>query len=109
MKAFGLISMLMTLGIIAFVLVKQVGETSQGVPIAQAKVEEDQARDAMALAGEVQLKTSIDSFHEEKQRWPTSLDELRTAGFIEYVPANVDYDPATGEVKPKLSAAAEAQ
>jgi competence protein ComGC len=109
MKAFGLISMLMTLGIIAFVLVKQVGETSQGVPIAQAKVEEDQARDAMALAGEVQLKTSIDTFHDEKQRWPASLDELMTAGLIDHVPANVDYDPATGEVKPKFPAPADGQ
>ena len=109
MKAFGLISMLMTLGIIAFVLVKQVGETSQGVPIAQAKVEEDQARDAMAMAGEVQLKATIETFHDEKQRWPNSLEELRTAGLIETVPADVDYDPATGEVKPKFSASANGQ
>jgi competence protein ComGC len=109
MKVFGLLSLLLTLGIIAFLMVKQLGDGGQGLNPVQAKVEEDQARDAMALAGEVQLKTTLEAFHDEKQRWPASLDELKADGLIEYVPANVNYDPATGELTPRLSGAGNGQ
>jgi competence protein ComGC len=107
MKGLGLISLLLTLGIIAFLLAKQVGETSQGPSVNQAKAMEDKARDAMAEAGAVQLKASIAAFHEAKQRWPNNLDELRDAGMIDHVPADMDYDPATGDVKAKGSGAAQ--
>jgi hypothetical protein len=104
MRALGFVSLLLTLGIIAFMLMKQTGEAQQGVSVVQAKVMEDKATDAMALASEVQLKTVISQFHEEKQRWPASLDELKAAGLIDVVPGNVDYDPTTGELTPKASA-----
>ncbi|HTB22646.1 MAG TPA: hypothetical protein VK914_08075 [bacterium] len=103
MRALGFVSLLLTLGIIAFMLMKQTSETQHGVSVVQAKVMENQATDAMALASQAQLKMVIAQFHEDKERWPASLDELKTDGLIDVVPGNVDYDPATGEVTPKTS------
>jgi competence protein ComGC len=100
MRAFGLISLFVTLCIIGFLMMKQTG-TSDGAPSAsQAAEMEDKARAAVALSGRESLKAAIENFHTMKQRYPESLEELKTSGLVDSVPANVDYDPATGEVKP---------
>jgi hypothetical protein len=103
MKGFGIISLFITLCIIGFLMMKQTGPSDGGPSAGQAAAMEDKARDAMAQAGIATLKPAIDNFHTLKQRWPESLDELKSSGLVESVPPNVDYDPATGEVKPRHS------
>lgn len=103
MKALGLVSLLITLSIIGYMMMKQTQAAGpEGTPsVDRAKMMEDKARAAVAQAGDNGLKAAIDNFKSDKQRWPDSLDELKTAGFIESVPGDMDYDPATGEVKRK--------
>jgi competence protein ComGC len=100
MKAFGIISLFLTLCIIGYLMMKQTTATGpQGETVDRAKVMEDKARDAMNLAGAESLKSPISAFQTAKGRYPASLEELRDAGYIGQIPPNVDYDPSTGEVK----------
>jgi hypothetical protein len=102
MKAFGLIALLLVLGICGYLMVGNgstgPNATSELGQAAAAKGEEDRARNAMALAKIPELKTAVLSFQTAKGRWPASLDELKQAGFIQDVPAGISYDPATGAV-----------
>jgi len=102
MKAFGLISLLLVLGICGYLMVGNgstgPNATSELGQAAAAKGEETRARNAMALAKIPELKGALLSFQTAKGRWPASLDELKETGFIQEIPAGVTYDPATGSV-----------
>jgi hypothetical protein len=105
MKAFGLISLLLVLGVAAYLMVGR-GPAAPGAPAssqldqaAGARAMEDKARDAMGRADLANLRTQISAFQMNHGRRPASLDELKEAGLIAIIPAGLSYDPATGEVK----------
>jgi len=104
MKAFGFIALLLILGIAGYLMIGS-GHDANGIPTGElaqaqaAKGMEDRARAAMASVDLVALKTQVITFQSQKGRFPTSLDELKAAGFIDVVPAGVTYDAATGELK----------
>ena len=105
MKAFGIVALLLVLGVAGYLMVGS-GPAAPGSPAmsqldqaAQAKGMEDKARNAMAQADLANLRTQVTAFQAAKGRKPASLDELKDAGLITNVPAGVSYDPATGDVK----------
>ena len=103
MKAFGLISLLLTLGIVAYMMVGSGGPgpsaASQLAEAQNAKHMEDSARRAMAGNNLDAVRASINAYHAMKNQWPASLDELKDGDFAVKIPDGVTYDPSTGEVK----------
>jgi competence protein ComGC len=102
MKAFGLLALVLVLGIVGYLMVGNgstgPNATSELGQAAAAKGEEDRARAAMSAAKIPELKSAVQQFMAAKGRLPASLDELKAAGFIQDVPAGISYDPATGAV-----------
>jgi hypothetical protein len=102
MKAFGLLALVLVLGICGYLMVGNgstgPNATSELGQAAAAKGEEDRARAAMAVAKLPELKSAVQQFLASKGRLPASLDEVKEAGFIQDVPTGVSYDPATGSV-----------
>lgn len=104
MKAFGLIGLLLTMGIAGYVVMLQLkaGKTSGAVDTNSARgiqAAENAARKAASAENLDAVKLMVKTFETLNGRWPASLDELRTAGLLESVPEGLDYDPQTGEVK----------
>ena len=104
MKAFGLISLLLVLGIVGYLMVGK-GPASEGGPAMsqldqakQARSIEDKARSAMAQADLANIRTQVNVFQMHHGRKPASLQELKDEGLIALIPEKAAYDPATGEV-----------
>jgi hypothetical protein len=47
------------------------------------------------------LTDAVWKFKASQERFPTSLQELVEAGYIDHVPQGFHYDPATGAVSPQ--------
>jgi hypothetical protein len=103
MKAFGLLSLLLTLGIVAYMMVGNGGPgpsaASQLAEAQNAHHMEDSARRAMAASNLDAVRASINAYHSAKGQWPASLDELKDGDFAVKVPDGVVYDASSGEVK----------
>lgn len=96
MRAFGFISLLLTLGIIGYLMMNQ--QDGEGTNAATAKTTELRAEHAANTAKLVELKTAVQTYHQAQEKWPASLDAVVEAGYINRIPDGMNYDPATGEV-----------
>jgi competence protein ComGC len=101
MKAFGLITLLLVLGIVGYLIVRQ-GPAGQDMGLtevaAQAHQAGDRARSAMLTADLANIRTQVNVFQMRHNRKPASLQELKDEGQIALIPEKAVYDPATGEV-----------
>jgi hypothetical protein len=99
MRAFGFISLLLTLGIIAFLMMKQQDPGTGGTDPGTARATELAAERAAGEASLSVVRAGIDAYHRTQEKWPPSLDAVVEAGFLNRVPDHLQYDPETGEVK----------
>lgn len=100
MKAFGLITILFAMAIAAYLTLGPRNAPPEAGTPQNAKHLEDKAREAVAVTDLSSLKTVIDTFQASKERYPSSLQELKDLGYIERIPNGVNYDPQTGAVTP---------
>lgn len=98
MKALGLLTVLFAMAISAYLMLGQRAPGEAGPTAVQAKHLEDKARDASALAAQVQLQSVVRSFEAAEGRLPKSLDELKEKSYVDRIPAGLDYDAASGTV-----------
>jgi predicted negative regulator of RcsB-dependent stress response len=63
------------------------------------KSSEEKAKEAAATADLAIIRSAIIQFKGSQGRYPDSLEELKTKGYIDRVPEGVSYDGGTGEVK----------
>ncbi len=67
---------------------------------ANLKSSEEKAEAAKTLANTVIIKNAISSFRNSQNRYPDSLQELVTKGFLDRIPSgDYKYDKNTGELK----------
>lgn len=100
MKAFGILAVLIAM-LVSMILFLRPGAGPDAPTPQNARHIEDKAREAVAVADLSSLKSVIDTFQAAKERYPSSLDELKDLGYIDRVPAGVVYDPQTGSVRPE--------
>jgi hypothetical protein len=98
MRAFGFISLLLTLGIIAFLMMKQQDPGNGGTDPGTAKATEMAAERAAATASLTVVRTAVDAYHRTQEKWPPTLDAVVEAGFLNRVPGGVQYNAETGDV-----------
>ena len=96
MRAFGFISLLLTLGIIGYLMMGQT--ESAGLNQATADGALQGAERAAGQAKLAEMKLAITTYHRSLEKWPPNLEAVVEAGFINRVPNGLNYDPATGEV-----------
>jgi competence protein ComGC len=96
MRAFGFISLLLTLAIVAYLMMNQV--SGEGTNQATAKSTELAAIRAANTAKLVELNNAVMTYHRTQEKWPPNLEAVVEAGFINRVPSGVKYDPETGAV-----------
>lgn len=96
MRAFGFISLLLTLGIIGYLMMNQT--ESAGLNQATADGALQSAERAAGQAKLAEMKLAITTYHRTLEKWPPNLEAVVDAGFINRVPSGMNYDPATGEV-----------
>ena len=97
MKAFGLIALMLGLGIAAWLTVKQQkpeGPSGQNT----AKIAVSKANRIQAKAQLGGVSSAVNLFKVQEGRLPNSLQELADKEFLDRVPNGLDYDPETGEV-----------
>jgi len=116
MRAFGLLSMLLAAGIIAYLMMNQVsansgtspaqgGGTGITVPtgdMGNAKAlqrEVDAARRAVATDDLESVRRAVTMYRAQEGHNPDNLGQLAEKGLIDHVPDGVSYDPATGRVE----------
>lgn len=63
------------------------------------KSSSDKAEDAKDLANLAVIRSAISRFRGSQGRYPDSLDELKSKGYVDRVPQGIAYDKETGEVK----------
>jgi competence protein ComGC len=96
MRAFGFISLLLTLGIIGYLMMNQ--SDGEGLNQATAKGAELAAVRAANAAKLTELNNAVQTYHRTQEKWPPNLEAVVEAGFINRVPSGVKYDPETGVV-----------
>jgi hypothetical protein len=97
MKFFGILSLLIGLGIAAWLAVNQQkpgGEMSQTT--AEAAVQSGKRSQGKAQILTVQ--SAVRSFQAVEGRLPRSLAELEEKEYLDRLPSGVDYDAGTGQV-----------
>lgn len=98
MKALGFVSLLITLAIIGYMMSEQQKNGSGDINAATAKKAE-QVAERMALKGKMTMvKSAIEAYRAEKEKYPPDLQTLVETDFLNQVPAGLLYDPATGEI-----------
>ncbi len=102
MRALGIVSMLLALAVVAYLASRQLQGHGGGPSAVLAAHDEARARDAMAQVDVVRVTEAVTRYRAEKAALPANLDELKSAGMLGDVPADVAYDPATGRVTPKV-------
>lgn len=106
MKSLGLLGLLIVLGVAGWLMWGGPGHENSpigGGELAQAsraQEMEDKARNAVAVADLSSLRSAVDAFQAAQGRLPHDLGELQGAGYIQTVPAGVNYDPSTGRLSP---------
>ena len=99
MRAFGFVSLLLTLGIIGYLMMKQQEPgNNEGTNPATARVVEDAAMRAAKTAALTEVKAAINTYRTSHEKWPVDLNALVDDGQLNRVPSGVQYDPQTGEV-----------
>jgi hypothetical protein len=98
MKAFGLISLLLTMALVAYLMV---GSKDSPGSAQTAMVVEDRARTAADVATVASVRGSIAAFKASHERFPNTLEEMVDSGELSRVPGGLDYNAATGEVSAK--------
>ena len=96
MKALGLLSLVLALGIAAWLTVKQqdAGEPNRkAAEVAVQKANRVQAKAALAT-----VSSAIRLFKAQVGRLPVDLNELESEGFLDRVPQGLDYDPDSGNI-----------
>jgi len=63
------------------------------------KSSEDKAAEAKDTANLAIIRTAITQFHGSQGRYPDSLQELISKGYVDRVPQGISYDKETGEAK----------
>jgi hypothetical protein len=63
------------------------------------KSSEEKAKDAADTANLAIIRSAITQFRGSQGRYPDSLQELISKGYIDRVPDSIIYDKETGEVK----------
>jgi competence protein ComGC len=96
MRAFGFISLLITLAIVGYLMMNQT--SGEGTNAGTAKSSEMAAERAANAAKLVELNNAVMTYHRTNEKWPPNLDAVVEAGFINRVPNGVKYDPETGAV-----------
>jgi hypothetical protein len=95
MKFFGLLSLIITVAIIAVLVSQQMGGKGDKNT---ARAAEQAAQNATGQANLVNLQITINSYHAAQGKYPETLEELVDKGMIYKIPADVKYDPQTGQV-----------
>ena len=96
MRAFGFISLLITLGIIGYLMKNQ--SESAGLNKATADGAMQGAERAANTAKLTELNNAVMTYHRTLEKWPPNLEAVVEAGFINRVPNGMNYNPETGEV-----------
>jgi hypothetical protein len=63
------------------------------------KSSEEKAEEAKDTANLAIVRSAISQFHGSQGRYPDSLEELVSKGFLDRLPKGITYDKETGEVK----------
>lgn len=95
MKAVGILTVLIAM-LVSLILFLRPGASPEAGTPQNAPAIVEKAKDARDVADLAVLKGVIQNFQAEKERLPVSLDELKELGYINQVPVNVVYDPASG-------------
>ena len=98
MRAFGFISLLITLSIIGYMMAEQQKNGTGEIQTVTAKKAEDVAAHMMLQQKMGDVKTAILAYKAEKENFPPNLQSLVDANYIRTVPSELIYDPATGQV-----------
>ncbi len=99
MKAFGMISLLITLGIIGYMMAEQQKPGGNGeIGAVEAKKAEDVAANMMAREKLRDVTAAVQAYKAEKGKFPPDLQALVDAGSLARVPGGLQYNAETGEV-----------
>jgi hypothetical protein len=103
MKAFGLIALLLTMAIGGYIVMLQMkagnsgpaidANGARGVEAAVAAAHKAVNTDKVA-----EIQRLVKGFQDLHSRLPTSLEELKTSGMVDEIPAGLNYNAETGEV-----------
>jgi predicted negative regulator of RcsB-dependent stress response len=63
------------------------------------KTDRDKAEEAKDTANLAVLRSAVIQFHGSQGRYPESLQELITKGYVDRVDQNIQYNKETGEIK----------
>ncbi len=102
MKGLGILVVTITLAIGAWWMMKAADSSSATGGAPSAKAAQDAARRVEAQQRADSVSRQLIVYKNEKGSFPKDLEELQAAGFIERVPQDVNYDPATGACTPRL-------
>ena len=98
MKAIGILSLMIALGIGAYITLNQQKSSGAAPGDNTAKRTISKAKRIQAKAMLVTVSSAIRTFEAQNERLPESLDELESEGFLDRIPQGLDYDPESGEV-----------
>lgn len=98
MKAFGILAIFVAMIVSLFMFLRPGAGPDAGTPQNAPQLIQ-KAEAAVDKADLGSLVRVISAFQSEKERLPTSLEELKELGYIDRVPDGVIYDPATGQVR----------
>jgi competence protein ComGC len=97
MKSFGILVVFVAMVVSLFMFLRP-GEGPQSPTAANAPALVEKARGAANAAEISNLMRTIQNFKTEHERLPQSLQELVDKGYLDRVPHDVAYDPATGQL-----------
>lgn len=97
MKAFGLISLLLTMTIVAYLVATQHESGATASPATIKKSEELSSRTALTAKMGL-VKDAIGVYKVDKDKNPPDLQALVDGNYLNQVPAGLIYNPETGEV-----------
>lgn len=98
MRAFGFISLLLTLGIIGYLMMDQQKTGDGDINAATAKKAEDMATKMVMKDRVAMVQKAVETYKTDKEKLPASLQDLVDGEYLNLVPNGVSYDPQTGIV-----------
>lgn len=98
MRAFGFISLLLTLGIIGWLMMDQQKTGDGDINAATAKKAEEMATKMVMKDRIAMVQKAVETYKTDKEKLPASLQDLVAGDYLNQVPNGVNYNAETGEV-----------
>ena len=98
MRAFGFISLLLTLGIIGYMMMEQQKNGDGEMNAATAKKAEDMATKMVMKDRVAMVQKAVETYKTDKEKLPADLQALVDGEYLNMVPNGISYDPQTGTV-----------